>query len=223
MDIPEKYRPLSEFIEAGQVDNAVAETNRLVKNGNSVVDIFQGAIVPIMTDIGDRFSRFELFLPDMIRAADVVKAIHKEMEEVLKEETNNVASAGTIAIGTVSGDVHDIGKNIVSTMLEVNGFDVVDLGVDVNAPDFLKRAREADADIIALSSLMTTSIPYMEDVIELVKDSPDDRERFKIMVGGGPVTPEVAEEMGADAYGGDAAEAVRAARALMESVRVKAA
>lgn len=223
MEIDEVYRPLTERIEGGQRDLGVAEAQDLLAQGHTVVDIFQKAIVPIMTDIGDRFSSFELFLPDMMRAADVVKAIHAALSEALQDTAEPMESPGTIAIGTVSGDVHDIGKNIVATMLEVNGFNIVDLGVNVSAPDFIRRAREANADIIALSSLMTTSIPYMQDVVDLVKESDKDRARFKILVGGGPVTPEVAAKMGADAYGRDAAEAVREARNLMEATRSHAA
>ncbi len=215
MEVAAKYRPLAQYIEDGMTDAAVAEARRLVEMGDTVTDIFQQAIVPCMTDIGDRFSSLELFLPDMIRAADVVKAIHADLADVLQGEAAKVESAGKVVIGTVTGDIHDIGKNIVRTMLEVNGFAVVDLGVDVAAQDFIKRAREVNADIIALSSLMTTSIPYMEDVIELIKASEQDRSRFKVLVGGGPVTPEVAQQMGADGFGEDAADAVRQARRLL--------
>lgn len=216
MEVAAKYRPLAQYIEDGVVEAAVVEARRLVEAGDTVTDIFQQAIVPCMSDIGDRFSSLELFLPDMIRAADVVKAIHAGLADVLQGEAAKVESAGKIVIGTVSGDIHDIGKNIVRTMLEVNGFDVVDLGVDVAAQDFIKRAKEVNADIIALSSLMTTSIPYMEDVIELITASEQDRGRFKILVGGGPITPEVAQQMGADGFGEDAADAVRQARRLLK-------
>ena len=216
MEISEEYRSLTQFIEDGEVDPAVAEANRLVEAGHTIADIFQKAIVPCMTDIGDRFSSFELFLPDMIRAADVVKAIHGSLAENLQAGSADIQPAGKIVIGTVSGDVHDIGKNIVVTMLEVNGFEVHDLGVDTPIQEFIKRAREQDADIIALSSLMTTSIPYMEDVIKLINESEKDRGRFKILVGGGPVTAEIAAKMGADAFGEDAADAVRQARRLLQ-------
>jgi methylmalonyl-CoA mutase cobalamin-binding domain/chain len=147
----------------------------------------------------------------------VVKAIHSGLAENLQAGSADIQRAGKIVIGTVSGDVHDIGKNIVVTMLEVNGFEVHDLGVDTPIQEFIKRARELDADIIALSSLMTTSIPYMEDVIKLVNESEKDRDRFKILVGGGPVTAEVAEKMGADAFGEDAADAVRQVRQLLQA------
>ena len=216
MEISATYRALAQYIEDGQVEAAVAEARRLVEADHTVAQIFHEAIVPCMTDIGDRFSTLELFLPDMIRAADVVKAIHAALADSLEGEAANVESTGKVVIGTVTGDIHDIGKNIVRTMLEVNGFEVVDLGVDVSAQDFIKRAREVQADIIALSSLMTTSIPYMEDVIELIKASESDQARFKILVGGGPVTPEVAQKMGADGFGEDAADAVRQARQLLQ-------
>jgi len=216
MNIADHYRPLVQFIEAGDVEAAVNETRRLIESGHPITDIFQQAIVPCMTDIGDRFSNFELFLPDMIRAADVVKAIHTVLAEALQGESGGLEAPGKIVIGTVSGDVHDIGKNIVVSMLEVNGFEIVDLGVDVPAQDFIRRAREVNADIIALSSLMTTSIPYMEDVINLIKENENDRNRFKILVGGGPLTQEIAQAMGADGFGEDAAAAVSQARGLLQ-------
>ncbi len=216
MNVADHYRPLVRFIEAGDVEAAVNEARRLIESGHPITDIFQQAIVPCMTDIGDRFSNFELFLPDMIRAADVVKAIHTVLAEAMQGETAGLEAPGKIVIGTVSGDVHDIGKNIVVSMLEVNGFEIVDLGVDVPAQDFIRRAREVNADIIALSSLMTTSIPYMEDVINLIKENENDRNRFKILVGGGPLTEEIAQAMGADGFGEDAAAAVSQARALLQ-------
>lgn len=220
MEVPEAYRALTQYIEEGEVDAATAEAKQLVESGHTIADLFQQAIVPCMADIGERFSNFELFLPDMMRAAEVVKSVHKALAEKLQAETGSAESAGKIVLGTVTGDVHDIGKNIVRTMLEVNGFEVVDLGVDVPAQEFIKRAREAGADIIALSSLMTTSIPYMEDVIKLVQESEQDRGRFKLLVGGGPVTLEYSREIGADAYGRDAAEAVKQARLLMEQIKL---
>ena len=211
----EAFQTLAQYIEEGEEEAAVTEVQRLIEAGYTAIDIFQQGIVPCMRDIGDRFSTMDLYLPDMIRAADAVKAIHQALASNLAVGASQVPSAGKVVIGTVSGDVHDIGKSIVATMLEVNGFDVVDLGVDVPPQQFLSRAHEVDADIIALSSLMSTSIPYMKDTIELIRDTPGRSGRFKIMVGGGPVTAELATQIGADAFGENAAEAVNQARQLL--------
>ncbi len=117
-------------------------------------------------------------------------------------------------ICTVSGDLHDIGKNIVKTMLEVNGFELRDLGVDVSAANVIKAAVEFNADIIALSALMLPSLPSMKDVIDILRENPKYQGRFKVMVGGGPVSNEWAEKAGADAYGDNAVEAVKVAHSL---------
>jgi methanogenic corrinoid protein MtbC1 len=150
----------------------------------------------------------------MILAADVVKAIYKEIEGTI-QSTEVLDRAGKVVIGTAYGDMHDLGKDIVLSMLEVNGFEVYDLGIDVPAQVFIKKAREVDADIVAISCLLTTSIPYMADTVELIKGSDVDRMRFKVLVGGGPVTSNTANEIGADAYGEDAADAVVQARKLL--------
>ena len=218
MRVAQDFQPLVQAIEQGRVDEGVAEAERLNAAGYKMVTIFQDAIVPCLRDIGDRFSRLELFLPEMMRAAEVVKAIHKSLDSRMEGPADGTR-AGKVVIGTVYGDVHDIGKNIVASMLEVNGFEVHDLGVSVEAQEFLRRAGEVGANIIALSSLLTTSIPYMADTIELVRamqSSRADRPRFKILVGGGPVTAEIAQKIGADAYGEDAVDAVRQAKALLQ-------
>ncbi|MFC2029606.1 B12-binding domain-containing protein [Chloroflexota bacterium] len=215
MQIPEHYANLTQIIESGDVEAGVAEAERLYEAGYGVHDIFQNAIVPCLEDIGQRFSRLELYLPDMIRAADVVKAIHNSLQRHLASD-DSIGVAGKVVIGTAYGDIHDLGKNIVVSMLEVNGFEVHDLGINVSMQEFIKRAREVDADIIAISSLLSTSIPHMADVIERVKANEADRERFKILVGGGPVTPETAVTVGADGYGEDAFDAVAQARKLLE-------
>ena len=216
MDIPEHYKHLAEIIEQGDTEAGVREATRLYESGYGVMDIFQHAIVPCLEDIGRRFSCLELFLPDMLRAAEVVKAIHGSLDQYLQSD-ETVGPIGKIVIGTAYGDIHDLGKNIVASMLEVNGFKVYDLGIDVSVQEFIKRAREVDADIIAISSLLSTSIPHMADVIEYVKSNEADRRRFKILIGGGPVTPETARETGADAYGETAMDAVVQARKLLEA------
>ena len=196
MEIHPKYLALTDAIEAGDVDAGVAEAQRLVQDGVSLRDIYLEAITPHLRDIGERFSRLELYLPDMMRAADVVKAIHTTLGGHLSGE-GAVENAGTIVIGTIYGDIHD-------------------LGINVDTFDFLKKAREVNADIIAISSLLSTSLPYVSDVIQMIKANPADAQKFKILIGGGPVTAEYAAQVGADGFGRDAADAVRQAQALMQ-------
>jgi len=216
MQIAEEYEKLAEIIETGEIEAGVTEARRLVEAGHSPSNIVQKAIVPCLRDIGERFGRLELFLPDMIIAADVVKEIQKSVLNEYIQGEGAIGRRGKVVIGTVYGDIHDIGKNIVASVLEANGFEVHNLGVNVESKFFLQQARALDADIIALSSLMSTSMPYQADVIKLVKDSDADRDRFKVVVGGGPVTPEAAQKMDADGQASDAPSAVKLIMDLLD-------
>ena len=206
MEIKSEYQAIAEAIETGDAEAGVKEVNKLLAEDQNALDIVEQALVPILKDVGDRFSRMELFLPERIRAAGGGKAVQPILQEKLN--TGEGGTAGRIVLGTVYGDVHDIGKNIVAAMLEANGFEVHDIGVDVSSVDF-------EADIVAISSLMTTSIPYVKDVVDLIKGNPAYADKFKILIGGGPVTQETADELGVDGYGDDAADAVRMAQTLI--------
>lgn len=203
-------------LEEGDMDQAVSVAKEAMANGVDPVDLFQNGLVPVMTTVGDRFSRLEIYLPDLIFAADVAKAIKDEVQAAIistqKPGTNT--SIGKIVIGSVFGDVHDIGKNMVATLLEVNGFEVVDLGVNVPVQNFISSAEKENADIIAMSSLLTTSMPYMTELIKTLEGL-GKRDRFKIIVGGGPVSAEWAESIGADGYGHDAQDAVNVCKNLL--------
>lgn len=211
----EIYESLVQAIHQGNLNNGVAEALKLVEAGINPVKIFSDCIEPTLVEVGDRFSRLEIFLPEMINSADTVKAIQKALLPYIKSGESNITK-GRIVIGTVSGDLHDIGKNIVKTMLEVNGFEVKDLGVDVNPGDVIKAAVDFNADVIALSALMLPSLPYVKDVIDTLEGIEKYRHRFKVMVGGGPVSREWARKAGANGYGDDAVEAVQVAHALLE-------
>jgi methanogenic corrinoid protein MtbC1 len=212
----EQYEDLAKKIKAGDIEGGVEESLELVRGGIKPIKVFTECIEPTLAEIGDQFSRLEIFLPEMINAAEVVKAIQKELKPYLEADQETILK-GKVVIATVSGDLHDIGKNIVKAMLEVNGFEVNDLGVDVETKSILKSARDMDANIIALSALMIPSLPFVKDVIDFVQASEDSRSRFKIMVGGGPVNREWAEEAGADGYGDDAIEAVDVAYRLIDA------
>jgi len=205
---------LAEAIRTGDDEEAAALARQAVDAGVSPQEIFDSCVVPVLKDIGDQFGRLEIFLPEMIVAADAAKAVFGVLEPVLEAQQAGSMALGKIVIGTAAGDVHDIGKNMVAVMLEVNGFEVIDLGTDVSPQDFLKTARSEEADIIAISSLLTTSLPYMKDVLAVL-DATGRNEQFSVMLGGGPVTADWADEVGADGYGKDAAEAVDAARGIV--------
>jgi methylmalonyl-CoA mutase cobalamin-binding domain/chain len=210
-----RYAQLEAAIRSGDVEAGTAEAARLAESGLSPLSIFRECIEPCLKNIGDQFSRLEIFLPEMMEAAEVVKAVQEALQPYLKAGELDQTRKGRLVLCTIQGDLHDIGKNIVKAMLEVNGFEVKDLGVNVNPADLIRSAREFDAHIIAISALMLPSLPYVKDAIEMVKTNDDSRRRFKIMVGGGPVSRDWANKVQADGYGDDAIEAVKQASSLM--------
>ena len=165
--------------------------------------------------IGEQFAAFEIFLPDLMIAGEKMKRSMALLQPHIKAGSGPKAGA-RVVLGTVSGDLHDIGKNLVGTMLTVAGFEVTDLGVNVPPLDFCKAAREHRAEILALSSLMTASLPYQQEVIDLLREM-GQREKYYVIVGGGPVTPDFAERIGADGWAENAAQAAGLCRQLLES------
>lgn len=214
MEVAPEYRVLLESIEQGDAEAAAREAKLLAAAGRSTQSIFEDAIVPFLRDLGDRFGRLECYLPDLILAAGAVKAVQATLKDYMPSEARE--ASGRIVIGTVYADMHDIGKNVVAAMLEADGFEVHDLGNNVSAQEFVKRARELEADIVAMSALLSTTLPYMADGVQLIRENPSDNQRFKILVGGAPVTQEYALRIGADAYGANAAQAVVEARRLLD-------
>ncbi len=167
-----------------------------------------------MTAIGAEFERGDVFLPELLMAAEAFNAAMEILNPEIEAQKKQVASMGTVLVSTVKGDVHNIGKNIVTTVLGINGFKVVDIGTDNSPLTIIQEAGKAKADIIALSSLMTTTMPAQREVIEVLAEM-GLRDRFLVMVGGGPVTQEWADEIGADGYGKSAIQAVETARKLV--------
>lgn len=213
----QEYQQLSTAIRAGDKDAGVQAALTLVHSGKKVPQIFIECIEPTLVDVGEQFSRLDIFLPELMNSGSTVKAIQAALLPYLEGDQAQ-SKKGKIVICTVSGDLHDIGKNIVKTMLEVNGFELRDLGVDVSASNVIKAAVEFDADIIALSALMLPSLPSVKDVIDILRENAKYQGRFKVMVGGGPVSKEWAEKAGADAYGDNAVEAVKVAHGLYEGM-----
>ena len=206
------YEELQECMLDGDDELAVEITEKALADGMDPLDIIQKNMVPILNDIGDQFARLELFLPDLVMAAEVATAVKEVISDKLVRSEG--VDTGKVVIGTLQGDVHDIGKNIVATLLEVNGYEVFDLGNDVPPFDFIETAKRENADIIALSSLLTTSMPYMEDVLKGLNGL-GCRDQFKVIVGGGPVSAAWAESIGADGYSEDANEAIQLCNRIM--------
>jgi corrinoid protein of di/trimethylamine methyltransferase len=199
--------------------NAVIEmeqelTEELVKKeiaaGTDISKILNEGLISAMDEVGRRFAEGEFFVPEMLQAAHAMKA----GLDVLKPHmaSGDSSNKGTIVIGTVKGDLHDIGKNLVSMMLEGAGFLVIDLGVDVDTDAFLTAAEKNKADIICMSALLTTTMPGMDALVKTVREK---GLSYKTMVGGAPVTPAYARKIGADGYGEDAPGAVETARKLL--------
>jgi len=168
--------------------------------------------------IGERFERGEAYLPELIMAGETFKAAMEILEPEIKRQQKDVEPLGTVVLTTVKGDLHSIGKNIVATMLETNGFTVVDLGVDQGALAIIEAAQKANAAAIALSALMSTTMPGQKEVIDALLEL-DMRDKYRVIVGGGPVTQAWADEIGADAFGADAVQAVELLKQLVKPTR----
>jgi corrinoid protein of di/trimethylamine methyltransferase len=193
-------------------EKAVAAADKVVTSGIDPKLAIRYAIADAALLVGEKFDSGEYFLPQLVMSGDLMDVITKILEK-------NIPQADTekkklILIGTVQADVHSVGKNLVATMLKSVGFNVVDLGVDVPSATFIEKAKDLEADMIALSSLLTTTMPYQREVIDDLV-SMGLRDRFKVLIGGGPVTKAYADKIGADGYGRDAIDAVDVAKVLL--------
>lgn len=217
-DLNELRSKFTELLLADDPDTAVAWARTTIEAGVDPMIFFKEIFTPAMQDIGDQFGRLEIFLPELVSSADSAKAVDEQVLKSLigRRAATGKGSRGTVLIGSVLGDLHDIGKNMVALMLQVNGFDVIDLGVNVPPKAFIDRARETNAAIVGLSSLMTTSMPYMTEVIQM-RDSLGLKDKFFVVVGGAPITPQYSAQIGADGFGRDAVEGVAQCIALVES------
>ncbi len=167
-----------------------------------------------MSIVGDRFERGEAYLPELLMAAETFDGAMEVLKPEMEAQKKTLSKKGTVVIGSVKGDVHNIGKNIVATVMDIHGFSVVDMGVDVPTLSFIEQAEKVKADVIALSAIMTTTMQYQREVIEILKEK-NLRDRYLVIVGGGPVSQEWADEIGADAYGKTAVDAVEQATRLL--------
>ena len=201
---------LSDAIKTGNRDEAVALTQAAIDNGTPPEQILN-AMVVAMDDVGQRFQQSEIFVPDMLIAARAMKESMALLEPLLIEA--GIKPVAKALIGTVKGDLHDIGKNLVAMMWRGANFEVIDLGTDVAADRFVEAAKEHEPDLIGLSALLTTTMPAIKSTIEALRSA--GVEAAKIVIGGAPVTQEFADEIGADGYAPDAASAVEVARSML--------
>ena len=205
---------LYEAILNGKLEQAVDVTTQAIADGVEPQAIINGYMIKAMEEVGQRFQRGEAFVPNLLMAARAMKGSLDILKPLMKGDAST--TLGKVVIGTVKGDLHDIGKNLVASMLEGCGFEVINLGVDVPSDKFIAAIKENNADILCLSALLTTTMNYMKDVIEALK-ADGLRDQVKVMVGGAPVTAMFAEQVGADGYSEDASEAVALARRLVSA------
>lgn len=210
----EMMKSIADALCHGQKKRVVKLTQEALNSGYDAQQILNGGLVSGMTRLGDDFSAGRVFVPEMLMAARCMNAATEILKPLLVGEHST--PAGKVCIGTIEGDLHDIGKNLVKIMMEGVGLDVVDLGVDVSPETFIRTAKEQNCDIIACSSLLTTTMGEMRDVVRLAKEA-GIRERVKIMVGGAPITQSFCDEIGADAYTDDAGAAARVAIELLNA------
>jgi len=195
---------LCQFVASGKKDESAALAEKLLGDGVDALKIIT-SLTDAMGEVGERFSPLEIFLPEMMQAGDAMAAAVEICRSKMLEGAA-IESKGKVVLGTVKGDLHEIGKNILKLMLEANGFLVKDIGYDADSLVFIKAAEEMEADFIAASSLMSTTMPHQKEIIDLLKDK-GLRDKYKVVIGGAPTTQEWADEIGADLYCYDAGSA----------------
>ena len=205
-----KIAELAHAVEIGKAKLVPGLVQEALDEGNAPIDILNKGMIDAMSIVGEKFKKNEIFVPEMLIAA---KAMKKGVE-VLKPHLagDNTAKIGKLAMGTVAGDLHDIGKNLVIMMIESTGYEVIDLGIDVPVEKFVSAASEEGVKIVACSALLTTTMPALEATVAALKAAGKD---YKIMVGGAPINQEFADKVGADAYTADAASAAKKAKELV--------
>ena len=204
---------LHDAIVNGDRDAATAIAQEAIDKGKSPEELVEQYMIPAMDEVGRRFEGEEFFVPELLLAARAMKGALALLRPLLAD--TGASMRGRVVIGTVKGDLHDIGKNLVSSMLEGGGFEVVDLGSDVAPEDFTRAVKENQANVVGLSALLTVTMTSMKTTIEALRDA-GIRDDVKVMVGGAPLTAAFASEIGADGYAENAAAAVRMARDLVE-------
>ena len=201
------YQRLGAAIITGDKDKLLVAVEDALREGVTASEIIERGMSPGMKEVGERFTRYEIYLPEMMMAAEAWEQAMKVLEPKLLAAGAERKKVGRVVIGTVKGDIHSIGKNIVAAMLKMSGFEVFDLGVDVAASAFVMKAEEVGADILAASALMSSTTPQQKEIIEHLK-ARGTRDKYCVLVGGGSTSQEWADSIGADGYGRTAGDAV---------------
>jgi len=206
------FEPLKDKVRRGDKAGAETEVETLLKAGAEAQGILDHGLIAAMDEVGEAFAKGKIFVPQMLRSAKTMQ----DCLNILRPRfgSDPVATKGKLLIGTVKGDLHDIGKNLVSMMMESAGFEVTDLGVDANPEKFVKNAQEMEPDIVGMSALVATTMPAMRETIAALKAA-GLREKVKVIIGGAPVTEKFAREIGADVYAPDAGSAVLAVKKIL--------
>ncbi len=203
---------IREMVVSGKFKDIEAEVQRAVDSGTDLNSLINDALISAMDIVGKRFADSEIYVPEMLVSATTMKRGLNIIKPLL--QSGEADHRGTVAMGTVKGDLHDIGKNLVTMMMEGAGFQVIDLGVDVKIENLLDTVKNGKVDIIGLSALLTTTMPEMENVIKVLTEA-GLRDKVKVIIGGAPIDQGFADKIGADGFGADAVEAVQLARDLI--------
>lgn len=216
MTMESLFEALKRSVEEYEPDKAKQIAKELLEAQADPLKVIDKVLSPTMEQIGEKFDKMEIFLPELMGAAEVMQVATSVLTEHIKETTiGHPKTKGRVVLGTVHGDIHEIGKNIVKIMLEVSGFEIFDLGKDVPSIQFIEKADEVDADIIALSALMTTTMVSQKEVIELL-EALGKRDNYVVMIGGAPTTAIWQKEIGADGWAETAVQAGKLAAQLIE-------
>jgi 5-methyltetrahydrofolate--homocysteine methyltransferase len=196
---------ISETLIAGKVDELKDQTNEAINSGSDPADVLNKGLLPGMDAVGQKWKDGDMFMPEVLRSAKAMSGAMDILRPKLSE--GDLGSAGTLVIGTVAGDLHDIGKDLVGMMFEGAGYKVINIGIDQPNEEFVKAVKEHKPDVLGMSALLTTTMPRMGEVINSLKEA-GIRDQVAVTVGGAPVTEEFAEEIGADIYAPNAGSAV---------------
>ena len=208
----EKFGQMAETLIAGKIDEVVSLTQEMVDGGVPPQDVLSNGLLSGMEVVGQRFKACEMFIPEVLRSAKAMSGAMEILRPLLVD--TDVKTAGKLVIGTVKGDLHDIGKNLVGMLFEGAGFEVINLGIDLENEVFIDAVKQHKPDILGMSALLTTTMPRMGEVINALTEA-GIRDQVKVIVGGAPVTKDYAEKIGADAYGANAAMAVDTGKELV--------
>jgi corrinoid protein of di/trimethylamine methyltransferase len=218
----ELYEQMAQTVIDGEAEEAAELAHQGLAQGLSPTDILDRGFVKGIEEVGDLFARGEFFLPELVQGAEAMKAAVAVLQPELDKSKEGRKIAGTAVAGTVAGDIHEIGKTIVCSMLSAAGFEVYDVGCDVSVETFVEKVRDTDCDLLLLSALLTTTMPNQQKTIEALKAA-GLREGIKVMIGGAPTTRAWADEIGADGYAEDAIAAVAMAKELVSAAPIGSA